>query len=207
MGFGMVASVLTVKRLLHARRVGRTIALGFVVVSAAIGLMAIQPLTIAYVLQALALFIFGLGILATKTVWSNGFFQTLIEDYVGTNAAMHGATLQIGGAVGAVLGTQMQVRFGRGAMEDQVFTQLMQPEQITQLFRQLTLIIIQLIPLDLDPFGKLLLDGYRASFATGYTWTCLVLAGIALVAALVIAIGVRQSLRYRNRVTHSAMLD
>ena len=206
MAAGMLASLLIINRLLHALRVGQLLATGLAVVAVAIGMMAISPLTMPYIWQALALFAFGLAILATKTVWTNGFFQTLAGDYVGVNAAMYSATLQIGAVVGAFLGTLLPIRFGQAAMQDQLAAQLGQPGQVAELLDFLAAIIVQRVPLAADPHGELLLDAYRSALAAGYTLTCWVLAGLALLASSVIAVGVRRSLRFR-RVTGSAMVD
>ncbi len=182
---------------------GQLLATGLAVVAVAIGMMAISPLTMPYIWQAPALFAFGLAILATKTVWTNGFFQTLAGDYVGVNAAMYSATLQIGAVVGAFLGTLLPIRFGQAAMQDQLAAQL---GQVAQLLDFLAAIIVQRVPLAADPHGELLSDAYRSALAAGYTLTCWVLAGLALLAASVIAVGVRRSLRFR-RVAGSTMVD
>ena len=208
LGIGMLVATVMVVKLLHARAIGQSIALGLLVAAGAVTVLAINPLSMPYVIQALALFVLGMTILATKTVWTNGFFQTLMGEYVGLNAAMHGATLQIGSAIGAVLSTQMLIRFGWSDLNDRLIAQLLSPEQVATLLRQLVLIILHRIPLEVDLMSAILLQGYRAAFATGYTLTMLVLAGIALLTALVIAVGVQRSLRFRKGgVAASAMLD
>jgi MFS family permease len=192
---GMIVATRLVGKMWRLYEVRRLIALGLLLTGASVGLMAIRPDIMPYVIQILPLTLFGFAYLSTKTVWTNGLFQSMIDDYTGLNAGINSATLMIGGALGSVLAGQLVVVFGQRDFQDRL-AGFGLPAQIRQLFTVLTQISERdFLAQILDPtlLGEVVWDAYVASYALAYGRTLWIVVGIALIGATAVWIGLRRS--------------
>jgi hypothetical protein len=175
-------------------------AAGLVISGAAIGMMAISPAKMPYLVQILPLALFGFAIVATKTVWANAFFQTVIDDYIGLNAGINSATMLIGGALGSALSSQLIVAFGYGSFEAQL-SALMSQARIDELFLFLTeLASYPRLAEALDPtlVGEFVWQAYVNSYAFAYSRTAWALAGLCLIVGAAIWFFVRKGMRFTS---------
>ncbi len=195
---GMLIAVYFVARIWEDGRVRRLLTLNLAICSAAIALMSIAPARLPYAAQVLPLCVFGFSITAAKTIWADAFFQTVIDDYIGLNAAINSATMQIGSALGSALGGHLIVLYGYREFRNQL-SSLFDLERIRQLYTQFveaTVMVVELSDLDLRAYGTDMWLQYVHSYATGYSRTMLTLAGISSATALAIYFGLRRTMRY-----------
>ena len=71
---GMLLAVVLIARLWAYQQIRQVIAIGFIFVAIAIAVMAAFA-RLPYWVQIFPLAMFGIGIIATKTIWTNAFFQ------------------------------------------------------------------------------------------------------------------------------------
>jgi predicted MFS family arabinose efflux permease len=195
---GMLVAVYFVARIWEDGRVRRLLTLNLAVCSVAIAFLSIAPAHLPYAAQILPLCVFGFSITAAKTIWADAFFQTVIDDYIGLNAAINSATMQIGSALGSALGGHLIVLYGYREFRNQLAS-FFDPERIRQLYTQLvetTMMAGALSDLDLRAYGTDIWQQYVQSYATGYSQTILTLAGISAATALAIYFGLRRTMRY-----------
>jgi hypothetical protein len=95
----MLSAIYLIARVWANRQVRLVVALSFMVVAGAITALAIAA-QLPYWVHVLPLALFGISIIATKTIWTNVFFQTLIDRYIGLNSGIINAALIVGGAMG-----------------------------------------------------------------------------------------------------------
>ena len=195
---GMLVAVYLVARIWENGRVRRLLTLNLAICGAAIALMAIAPARLPYAAQILPLCVFGFAITAAKTIWADAFFQTVIDDYIGLNAAINSATMQIGSALGTVLGGHLIVLYGYREFRDLV-SSFIDPARIRTVYAQLveaTLLTPEQPTVDLRAYGDAVWQHYVQAYATGYAQTLLTLTGISAATALAIYFGLRRSMRY-----------
>ena len=199
MFLGLLATAFLISRLRVHQRVQQIITLGFLVVALAMSGMAMvarQP----YWLQILPLAIFGISVIATKTVWTNAFFQILIDRYIGLNAGMNSATLLVGGALGGVITTELLAWFGQSAFVRQFNTQTLSEGALRSLFDSISTSISAGEELGIENLALTISTEfyaqYQNAYISSYVLTILVIAFICLMAAILIFRRIRASLVY-----------
>ncbi|MFN2196796.1 MAG: hypothetical protein ACK2UW_11805, partial [Anaerolineales bacterium] len=200
MFLGILATIFLVFRLWAHQSIRQMITIGFLVVAFSLTVMAIvarQP----YWLQILPLAVFGISIIATKTIWTNAFFQILIDRYIGLNAGINTATLLVGGALGGVLSTELLARFGQSAFVRQATSLTLSERALKSLYDNLSAAIsagenLGVKNLALTIGGEFYAQ-YQRAYITGYGLTILVLALLCFLTALLIYRGIRRSLIYK----------
>lgn len=211
-GFGLLTRVLAITPLLVGMLVGlrlagriwkgqsarRVLVIGLALASLCVVVMAIRPDAMPYLVQIAPLAVFGFSILSTKTVWTNAFYQTVVDDYVGLNAGINGAALQLGGVLGGVVGGQLVVLFGYRAFEARLapFFGIERTGQLYEIVAQAPSRDSAITDLALPALGGVVWNQYVASYSTAYALTLLVIAGFALLSAVLAFVGLRKGVRY-----------
>jgi len=199
MFLGMLAAVLLIARFWAYQQVRQVVAIGFIVVAFAIAAMAVV-VRLPYWVQFFTLALFGIGIIGTKTIWTNAFFQILIDRYIGLNAGVNSATLLVGGALGGVLTTELLARFGRFAFVRQAASLTPSEGVLKSLYDNLSAAISSGEAAGSDNLATTISSGmyalYQDAYTTGYALTILVIALFCLLAAFLIFWGVRATLMY-----------
>jgi hypothetical protein len=195
---GMFVGIRLVGRLWRWASVRRVFVVGLLTVAVSTALLAIRPLTMPYWLQLFPLLLFGFAIQSTKTVWSNAFFQTVVDDFIGLNAAIQNATLQIGGSLGALLGGQLVILFGYRTFSARLepFVSVAETRRIYEIFSSSFTREDALVMANLSTLGTIAWEQYVAAFAASFGWTLLVMVAIALIAAALVHFFVRSNIRF-----------
>ncbi len=178
--------------------VRRVLTYGLLLTGASTAFLALRPAAMPYWAQVIPLILFGFAIQATKTVWANAFFQTVIDDFVGLNAGIQGATMQIGGTLGSLLGGQLVVLFGYRAFEARL-SPFVANETIRQLYETFTQSFscgIALATADLESLGAVAWDQYVAAYATAFGKTLMVMVAICFGGALLIHFLLRPDVKF-----------
>jgi len=200
MFLGILATTFLIVRLWAHQRVQQMITIGFLVVALAMTGMAIVA-RLPYWTQILPLAIFGISIIATKTIWTNAFFQLLIDRYIGLNAGMNSATLLVGGALGGVLTTELLAWFGQSAFVRKSTSLTMSEGALRSLYDNMTAAISTGEEFGIKNLALMVSSGFYAqyldAYTTGYVLTILVLVLLCLLTALVIFLGIRRTLMYK----------
>lgn len=196
---GMLVSAILIARVWANQQIRRVIVIGFIVVAIVIASMAAvanQP----YWLQILPLALFGISIIATKTIWTNAFFQILIDRYIGLNAGVNSATLLVGSALGGVLTTELLAYFGQNAFVRQPASLTLSEGAARILYDNLSAMISSGEEAGLDNLALTVSSKfytwYQDAYITGYAVTILVIALLLLAAALIVYWGFRATLIY-----------
>ncbi len=204
MFLGILATTFLIVRLWVHQRVQQMITIGFLVVSFAMTTMAIVA-RLPYCTQILPLAVFGISIIAAKTIWTNAFFQILIDRYIGLNAGMNSATLLVGGALGGVLATELLAWFGQSSFVRQSTSMLMSEGVLRSLYDDISAAISVGEVIGIKNLALTVSSGfytqYRDAYITGYVLTILVIMLLCLLAALVIFRGIRRTLIYEPEVS------
>ncbi len=199
MFLGILATTFLIIRLWAHHLVRQIITIGFLVVSFAITIMAFVA-RLPYWMQIFPLALFGISIIGTKTVWTNAFFQILIDRYIGLNAGMNSATLLVGGALGGVLTTELLAIFGQSAFVQQSTSLIMSEGALRTLYDNISASISAGEEMGIKNLAITISSGfyaqYQQAYVTGYALTILVIALLCLLAALVILRGIRRTLMY-----------
>ena len=199
MFLGILATTFLIVRLWAHQRVQQMITIGFLVVALAMTAMAIVA-RLPYWTQILPLAIFGISIIATKTIWTNAFFQLLIDRYIGLNAGMNSATLLVGGALGGVLTTELLAWFGQSAFVRKSTSLTMSEGALRSLYDNISAAISTGEEFGIKNLALMVSSGfysqYLDAYTTGYVLTILVLVLLCLLTALVIFLGIRRTLIY-----------
>jgi MFS family permease len=204
MFLGMLATIFLIARLWAHQEVRRFLAVGFFVLSIAIACIAFVA-RLPYWLQILPLVVFGISIMSTRTVWTNAFFQILIDRYIGLNAGINSATLLVGGALGGVITTELLSYFGQSAFVHQYDSISLSERALESLYQDISATIslgeqagIRNLALTI---GSGLYTQYQAAYIVGYSLAILVIAILCLLAALLIFLGIRATLRFKPEDT------
>ena len=195
---GMFIAIRLVGRIWRSDSVRRVLTYGLLLTGISTALLALRPAAMPYWAQVLPLIAFGFAIQATKTVWANAFFQTVIDDFVGLNAGIQGATMQIGGTLGSLLGGQLVVLFGYRAFEARL-SPFVANEAIRELYETFTQSFsreIALATADLQSLGAVAWDQYVAAYATAFGQTLMVMVAICFGSALLIHFLLRPDVKF-----------
>ena len=200
MFLGMLAAVLLVARIGAQQQVRRVVGVGFFLVSIAIvGLAATARFP--YWLYLIPLVMFGASIIGTKTVWTNAFFRTLIDRYIGLNAGINSATLLVGGALGGLLTTNVLAWFGRSAFVRQATSLNLSDVGLESVYDHITTTVAVGEQAGLEDLASLISSNlytlYQRAYITGYSQTLLVIAALCILAILLIIFGIIASLEFR----------
>lgn len=197
---GMLLAIVLTRRYrarLQVRQVAALGALAIVVSLAAAALLAGLP----YWLLVLPLILFGLSILGTKTIWTNAFFQTLIDRYIGLNAGINSAALLVGGALGGVLTTELLAFFGQRAFIRQSDWLSLSAGALEIVFENITAAVAAGEAAGTQDLAQYVSSGlytfYQQAYIFGYSVSVLVIAGLCLLTGLAIYRGVQASLQYQ----------
>jgi MFS family permease len=197
---GLLAALLLITRLWAQQEVRRVIGTGFLLLALVISGMALVSRFPSW-LHILPLGIFGITIIITKTVWTNAFFQTLIDRYIGLNAGINSATLLVGGALGAVLATELLGFFGQSAFVRNFDSTSLSERAILSLYEDITTTIaageqagIKNLALTI---GTNLYSQYQNAYIIAYSLAIMIIAVLCLLAAILIFRGIRASLLFK----------
>jgi len=143
---------------------------------------------------------FGIGIIATKTIWTNAFFQILIDRYIGFNAGANSATLLVGSALADVLINELLSDFGQASFVRLSTSRTLSEEAVRVLYDNLSTTIISREVAGVKELAKFISSQfstwYLDAFTDGYALSVLVIALLCFAAALVIFWGIRANLLY-----------
>jgi hypothetical protein len=152
-------------------------------------------------MQILPLVIFGISIIAAKTVWTNAFFQTLIDKYIGLNAGINSATLLVGSAFAGFLTNALLTVFGEAAFEDQAASLSLSEGALESMYHYINTLIEAGEQAGLQDLATLVSQNlyafYQQAFITGYTLTLVVIALLCLSMTLLIFLGIRAQLKFQ----------
>ncbi len=197
---GMLVALLLITRLWAQQEVKRVIGTGFLLLALVISGMALVSRFPSW-LHLLPLGIFGIAIIITKTVWTNAFFQTLIDRYIGLNAGINSATLLVGGALGAVLATELLGFFGQSAFVRNFDSTSLSERAVLSLYEDITTTIaageqagIKNLALTI---GTNLYSQYQNAYNIAYSLAIMIIAVLCLLAAILIFRGIRASLLFK----------
>lgn len=197
---GMLLAIVLVVRYRARVQVRQVVALGLLAIVLSLGLAAVLAGR-SFWLLVLPLAVFGLSILATKTIWTNAFFQILIDRYIGLNAGINSATLLVGGGLGSVLANELLTVFGQNAFIRQSDWMGLSAGALEIVFENIS---TSLSAGEAAGFANLeqyistgLFTFYRQAFITGYQLTVAVLALLCLLNALLIFRGLYATLQYQ----------
>ncbi len=197
---GTLVAIFLIARRWASQKMRRVLAAGMLLVSISIAWMALVA-GLPYWMQVLPMAVFGISIIATKTVWTNGFFQVLIDRYIGLNAGMNSATLLVGGALGGVLSTELLVRYGQAAFVRQSTALAMSEGKLISVFKNVSALILAEEEAGVKDLalaiGNDLYAFYQHAFISGYSLTLLAIAILCFLALLFIYLGIRATLQYR----------
>ena len=205
MFLGMLAAVLLVARIGARHQVRRVVGLGFLLVSIAVIFLAATA-RVPYWLQILPLVLFGASVIGTKTVWTNAFFQTMIDRYIGLNAGINSATLLVGGALGGLLTTNLLALFGESAFVRQAASALdLSRTGLETTYQHISTTISVGEQAGLQDLASLISSNlyahYQRAYVSGYSLTLLVIAALCILAVLLILFGIIASLRFKPEDT------
>ena len=197
--FGMLTVIYLVARHWAKQQVRLILAIGFFLIVMSITSMALFA-RMPYWMQIFPLVVFGLSIIGTKTIWTNAFFQILIDRYIGLNAGMNSAALIVGSALGGVLSTELLARFGQSAFVRQSTSLTLSEAELISIFKNITAAIIAKEEAGIKDLALAISDelyaSYQQAYITGYAAAIMVIAVICLLTALLIFLGIRASLKY-----------
>lgn len=200
MFLGMLSSVFLIARFWSAHEVRRVVAAGFLLVFISTSVMAVLARA-PYWMQILPLVIFGISIIAAKTVWTNAFFQTLIDKYIGLNAGINSATLLVGSAFAGFLTNALLTVFGEAAFEDQAASLSLSEGALESMYHYINTLIEAGEQAGLQDLATLVSQNlyafYQQAFITGYTLTLVVIALLCLSMTLLIFLGIRAQLKFQ----------
>jgi MFS family permease len=201
---GMLTAILLIARLWAYREVRQVVATGFLIVSVAIVALAFTA-RLPYWMQVLPLAAFGISIVSTKTVWTNAFFQTLIDRYVGLNAGINSATLLVGSAMGAFLSTQLLAFFGKSAFVRQAASLRLSEGALGELFNEISVSVAAGEQAGLENLALMVSDSlyskYQDAYISGFALSLLVIALLCFVIVVLIYMGIRHTLKFRPEDT------
>lgn len=195
---GLVAALYIFLKAMHKYQARAVIASGMGVMGLAMAIAAMLPMDAPYWAFAVSLFLFGLGYLVASTVWTSAFFRTTVARYHGVTAAISRATSVIGGAIGSALTGNLLSQLGLDLYLERM---LAADVNISKAFEALvgfkTLVLSD--PVDIadvtEHFRLELVTDYREVYAIAYSQILWLMVAFCLVAALIIALGLRSSLR------------
>jgi MFS family permease len=205
MFLGMLAAILLIARIGARHQVRQVVGVGFLLISIAIiGLAAAS--NSPYWMQVLPLVLFGASIIGTKTVWTNAFFQTLIDRYIGLNAGINSATLLVGGALGGLLTTNLLAWFGESAFVRQAAAALdLSRTGLETTYQHISTTISVGEQAGLQDLASLISSSlyahYQRAYVSGYSLTLLVIAALCMLAVLLILFGIIASLQFKPEDT------
>jgi MFS family permease len=204
MFLGLLATTFFVVRLWAHRSIRHVITIGFLLVASAITAMGIVA-RLPYWVQILPLAVFGISIIATKTIWTNAFFQILIDRYIGLNAGMNSATLLVGGALGGVVSTELLAMFGQSAFVRQFSSLTISEGVVNSLFDSISASVATWENLGVNNLSSAISSRfyaqYQEAYSVGYTLTVLVISLLCLLAAVIIYRGIRRSMVFKPEDT------
>lgn len=204
MFIGILATAYLIARLWAHQRIRQMITIGFLVIAFAMAAMAVVA-GMPYWVQILPLAVFGISIIATKTVWTNAFFQILIDRYIGLNAGMNSATLLVGGALGGVLTTELLAVFGQSAFVRQSTSLTLSEGALRSLFNNISATIAAGENLGVRNLATMVSTSfytqYQQASIVGYALTMLVISLLCLLAAGLIYRGIRRSMVFKPEDT------
>ncbi|MCR6632838.1 MAG: MFS transporter [Magnetospirillum sp.] len=212
-GYGKVASVVRLLPLIVAAMTvaplagkladshGRRLVMlgGLVAMAAGSGVMTTLASDTPYGVIALALALIGAGVMAVITPAADLVMATSGSERSGSAAALNGAVMQVGGAIGIgvitsiflteALGRFAAIMAARGYTREEIIEPVRKMREIA---RQTALDRMPPLP-DIPPqMQHDILDAYAQAFAAGVARSFLVAAILAVVAMLVLMVGMRR---------------
>jgi MFS family permease len=195
---GSIVGLLLIVRAVRKVQARKVIAGGLLVMAAAIALTAVIPTGASYWLYVIPLFIFGLGYLVAVTVWISAFLRTAVDGYYGLNAGINKAAAMLGAAVGATITGNLLTVLGVSNYTDYLLQRnLPTAESSIALadFRSLLTTNPAYAWQMITELGNELLSDYLQAYAAAYSSVLLLTAALCTVSAIIIALGLRRSLR------------
>lgn len=199
MFLGMVSAIFLIARIWANRQVRQVTAISFMFVSAAIATLAIAA-NLPYWVQVLPLVLFGTSIIGIKTIWTNAFFQTLIDRYIGLNAGIISATLLVGGALGSFLTTGLLAQFGQSAFVRQSTSLTLSQADLESIYNDITAAVTAGEQAGLENLALMVSSSlyawYQDAYIVGYSLTLLVIALLCVLVILLSVLGIRAKLKF-----------
>jgi len=182
----------------HGRRL--VMAAGLVSVALGGGIMATLTPATAYANIAAALVLIGGGVMAVITPAADLVMATSGPARSGSAAALNGAVMQVGGAIGIGVITNIFLESAlagfaaRMAARGYARDDIVEPaRRLRDVIRETTLHRVPLLP-DIPPqMQRDMLDAYAQAFAAGVARSFLIAALLALLALVIVLMGMRRT--------------
>jgi MFS family permease len=183
-----------------AERHGRRLVMlcGLAAMTAGAALMAILTPTTGYVVIGPALVLLGAGVMAVITPAADLVMATSGEERAGSAAALNGAVMQVGGAIGIGIITSVFLSEGLRSFAARLTALGYTREQITEpalrlreVVRETALDRVPLLPEIPPQMQHDILDAYARGFAAGVARCFLLAAVLSVVAAIVVLVGMK----------------
>lgn len=181
----------------HGRRLVMTC--GLVAMAAGSGIMAMLTPTTSYGLILVALVLIGGGVMAVITPAADLVMATSGTERSGSAAALNGAVMQVGGAIGIGVISTVFLTSGLSSFLARMTARGYAPQDIAEparrlreIVRQTTLERVPRLPEIPPQMQQDLLDAYAQAFATGVSRSFLVAGVLALLAMLIVLVGMKR---------------